>query len=182
MYFHIRRSGGGGLGPKICLWNSCWSPKFCLQKFRWQIPQILSSEFQIWPQNWDFPPTFASCNNRTSQAFPLIWWTCPKFCLQTWCEVQAPATSWYGSTPSGFLLIWYKDWKRYVYPETQKNWLKWTAKLLQQRNEGLSKSFPWNCWTEINWQIPYQITVIGRHNFTTWFFKSSEFVHSSVLR
>ena len=30
---------------------------------------------QIWPQNWDSFPTFAFCGNRTSQVFPLIWWT-----------------------------------------------------------------------------------------------------------
>ena len=47
-YFHIERSEALGL------WNSCWSPKFCLHKYRWQIPQILPPEFQIWPQNWDF--------------------------------------------------------------------------------------------------------------------------------
>ena len=70
---------GGGLSPKICLWNSwpCWSPKFCLQQYRWQISQILPSEFQIWPQNWDFFPTFASCGDRTSQVFCLVWWTWP---------------------------------------------------------------------------------------------------------
>ena len=39
--------------------------------------QILPSEFQIWPQTWDFPQTFASCGDRTSQTFPLIWWTWP---------------------------------------------------------------------------------------------------------
>ena len=72
-YFHIL--GGLGAWPQICLWNSCWSPKFCLQKYRWQIPEILPSEFQIWPQNWDLSPTFASCGNRTSQVFPLVWWT-----------------------------------------------------------------------------------------------------------
>ena len=74
-YFHIWRLEG--LDPKICLWNSCWSPKFCLQKYKLQIPQILPSEFQIWLQNWDFFPTFASYGDRTSQNFPLIWWTWP---------------------------------------------------------------------------------------------------------
>ena len=35
--------------------------------------------------------------------------------------------------------------QRSVDPEIQKNWLKWEVKLLQQRNEGLSKSFPQHC-------------------------------------
>ena len=48
--------------------------------------------------------------------FCVLWWQnfpnffsylvklagpCPKFCLQTWCEVQAPRTSLSGSTPWG---------------------------------------------------------------------------------
>ena len=64
--------GGGGLGPKFCLWNSCWKPKFCLQKYKWQLLQILPSEFQIWPQAWDFSPTFVSCGDRIFKFFLLF--------------------------------------------------------------------------------------------------------------
>ena len=60
-----------------------------------------------------------------------------------------------------FLLISCKNWKRYVDLETQKNWLKWTIKLLQQRNIMKDLSFPRNCWTEISWQISYQMTGDG---------------------
>ena len=65
-----------------------------------------------------------------------------------------------------FLLIWYKDWKRFVDSETQKNWLKWAVKLLKQRNEDLSKSFPRHCWPPGCWTEIYQIIVLGRQTIT----------------
>ena len=101
-YFHIWRSEG--LGPKICLWNSCWSPKFCLQKYKLQIPHILPSEFQIWLQNWDFFPTFASCGDSwTSQNFPLIWWTwpdlAPNFAFKLDVRSKPPPPSFFQEVP-----------------------------------------------------------------------------------
>ena len=124
-YVHVRRSGG--LAPKFCLWNSCWSNKFCLQKLKWQIPQILPSEFQIWPQNWDLFPTFASCGDRTSQTFSTylvnLVGPYPKFCLQTWWEVHAPPpphwpTSLFGSTPWGKILTFELSGYRFKHQET----------------------------------------------------------------
>ena len=95
--------GGGGLGPKICLWNSCWSPKFCLQNCKWQIPQILPSEFQIWSQNWDFFPNLRLVVTELPKFFLLfgeLGRTLPQILPPNlmWSP-SLPPTSIFGSSP-----------------------------------------------------------------------------------
>ena len=82
-----------GLGPKMCLWNSYWSLKCCLQKYRVQISKILPSENQIGPQNWEFPQLLRLVVTEILKIFSSslvnLVGPCPTFCLQIWCEVQA---------------------------------------------------------------------------------------------
>ena len=49
--------------------------------------------------------------------------------------------------------------------QKQNDMFKWAVKLLEERNDDLSKNFPLHCWTEINWQISYHITAMGRQNY-----------------
>ena len=73
-----------------------------LQKYRWQIPQILPSEFQIWPQNWDFLPTFASCNNRASQVLVNLAGPCPNFASKLDVRSKPPPNLLIWKYPLGF--------------------------------------------------------------------------------
>ena len=98
----------GGLGPKICLWNSCWSPKFCLQKYKWQIPKFCPLNFRYDPKIGTFSqllrlvvtelPKFSSY--MVNLAGP-----CPKFASELNVRSKnppPPPTSLFESTPLGF--------------------------------------------------------------------------------
>ena len=78
--------------PNFALWISDMTPKF------WLFPNFCV----LWWQNF---PNFSSY--LVNLAGP-----CPKFCLQTWCEVQAPPpTSLFRSSPPG---LSFKPWLELV--------------------------------------------------------------------
>ena len=85
------------------------------------------------------PPTFVSCGDRTSTNFSSylanLARPCPKFCLQTWCEVQVPQPpySLFGSTRLGG--GWYVSRaKLRVYGICYLEYIiAWTSKNLSQK-------------------------------------------------
>ena len=101
-YFHIRRSGG--LVPKFASEILVEAPNFASKNVSDKYPKFCPLNFRYDPKIGTFPnfcvwwwqnfPNFSSY--LVNLAGP-----CPKFWLQTWCEVQDPPTSLFGSSPPG---------------------------------------------------------------------------------
>ena len=67
----------GGLARKFASEILVGAPNFASKNISDKYPKFCSLNFKYGPKIGIFFPTFASCGNRTSQVFPLIWRTWP---------------------------------------------------------------------------------------------------------
>ena len=96
--------GRGGLSPNFASEILVGAPNFASKNINDKYPKLCPLNFRYDPKIGTFSQLLRLVVTELPKFFLLVdelGRTLPQFCLQTWCKVQAPPTSLFGSTPLG---------------------------------------------------------------------------------